>query len=155
MDFACRAGAEVPRQLDGITTFAGEAGFRPFLEGSDFLVCLLPLTAETAGMLDARVFALLPAGAVLIQVGRGRQLVPADLIAALDSGHLRGALLDVTPKEPLPPEDPLWRHPRIRITPHAASYALPETAAETVAANIRRLAQGLPLQAVVDRGRGY
>jgi glyoxylate/hydroxypyruvate reductase A len=153
--FRVQGWSRSPRQLDGITTYAGEAGFRPFLEGSDFLVCLLPLTAETAGMLDARVFAHLPEGAVLIQVGRGRQLVPADLIAALDSGRLRGALLDVTPEEPLPPESPLWRHPGIRITPHAASYALPETAAETVAANIRRLAKGLPLEAVVDRDRGY
>lgn len=153
--FRVQGWSRSPRQLDDITTFAGEAGLGPFLEGSDLLVCLLPLTAETEAILDASLFARLPEGAVLIHVGRGRQLVPADLLAALDSGHLRGALLDVTPKEPLPPEDPLWRHPGIRITPHAASYALPETAAETVAANIRRLARGQPLEAVVDRDRGY
>jgi glyoxylate/hydroxypyruvate reductase A len=142
-------------RLDGIESFAGAAGLAPFLAASDMLVCLLPLTAETENILDARVFDRLPEGAVLIHVGRGRQLVPADLLAALDRGRLRGALLDVTPEEPLPADDPLWRHPGIRITPHAASYALPETAAETVAANIRRLEQGLPLEAVVDRDRGY
>jgi glyoxylate/hydroxypyruvate reductase len=153
--FRVRGWSRSGREMDGIETFAGEAGMAPFLNDSEVLVCLLPLTAETAGLLDARLFAELPEGAVLIHVGRGRQLVPEDLMAALDSGHLRGALLDVTPTEPLPADDPLWRHPGIRITPHAASYALPETAALTIAANIENLRQGRPLAAVVDRHRGY
>ncbi len=153
--FRVRGWSRSRRALDGIETFAGQAEFESFLVGCDLLVCLLPLTADTEALLDARLFAMLPEGAVLIQVGRGRQLVPADLIAALDSGHLRGALLDVTPEEPLPADDPLWRHPGIRITPHAASYALPETAALTIADNIRRLREGRPLTAVVDRSRGY
>ena len=153
--FGVRGWSRTRRELDGIETFAGEAGLEPFLRGIEFLVTLLPLTAETEGLLDARLFSMLPEGAVLIHVGRGRQLVPEDLIAALDSGHLRGALLDVTPTEPLPADDPLWRHPGIRITPHAASYALPETAALTIAANIENLRQGRPLAAVVDRQRGY
>ena len=143
------------RVIDGVATFAGATELDAFLGCTDFLVCLLPLTAETLGLLNARLFAALPEGAVLIQVGRGRQLVPQDLIAALDCGHLRAALLDVTPEEPLPADDPLWRHPGIRITPHAASYALPETAARTVAANIENLRAGRPLEAVVDRARGY
>jgi glyoxylate/hydroxypyruvate reductase A len=113
------------------------------------------LTGETAGILNAGLFESLPRDSVLIHVGRGRQLVPDDLMAALDSGQLRAALLDVTPVEPLPVAERLWRHPGIRITPHAASYALPETAAATVAANIRRLREGLPLEALVDRDRGY
>ena len=153
--FRVRGWSRSRRALDGIETFAGQAEFESFLVGCDLLVCLLPLTADTEALLDARLFAMLPEGAVLIQVGRGRQLVPADLIAALDSGHLRGALLDVTPEEPLPADDPLWRHPGIRITPHAASYALPETAALTIADNIRRLRENQPLTAVVDRSRGY
>jgi glyoxylate/hydroxypyruvate reductase len=153
--FDVRGWSRSSRELDGIETFAGKAGLAPFLSSSDHLVCLLPLTPETEGILNAELFAGLPRGAVLIHVGRGRQLVPGDLTAALDGGHLRGALLDVTPVEPLPPDDPLWRHPGIRITPHAASYALPETAAETIAANIERLRQGQKLAAVVDRGRGY
>lgn len=142
------------RQLNGIETFTQDELER-FLKDLDYLVCLLPLTSETERILDARLFALLPKGAVLIHVGRGRQLVPEDLMAALDTGRLRAAHLDVVPEEPLPPEDRLWRHPGIRITPHAASYALPETAAETVAANIRRLRDGQPLLALVDRQRGY
>ncbi len=153
--FGVRGWSRRAKRLDGIETFAGDAALGPFLEACDFLVCLLPLTPETSGILDARLFARLPEGAVLIHVGRGRQLVPADLIAALDRGHLRAALLDVTPVEPLPVDDPLWRHPGVRITPHAASYALPETASLTIAANIERLRQGRPLAAVVDRERGY
>jgi glyoxylate/hydroxypyruvate reductase A len=153
--FKVRGWSRSTRRLEGVETFAGSDGLDPFLAGSDILVCLLPLTAETEGLLDARLFAALPRGAVLIHVGRGRQLVPADLMAALDRGQLRGAMLDVTPVEPLPADDPLWRHPGIRITPHAASYALPETAAETIAANIENLRAGRPLAAVVDRRRGY
>lgn len=153
--FRVRGWSRSRRAIDGVEAFAGAAELEPFLGGCDVLVCLLPLTAETEGILNGRLFAALPQGAVLIQVGRGRQLVPRDLIAALDSGQLRGALLDVTPEEPLPADDPLWRHPGIRITPHAASYALPETAALTVAANIENLRAGRPLEAVVDRARGY
>lgn len=153
--FRVRGWSRSPKALDGVQTFAGDAELDAFLGGCDHLVCLLPLTATTEGILNARLFAALPEGAVLIHVGRGRQLVPLDLIAALDRGHLRGALLDVTPQEPLPADDPLWRHPAIRITPHAASYALPETGALTVAANIENLRAGRPLEAVVDRARGY
>ncbi len=153
--FRVRGWSRRPKRLDGIETFAGAEGLGPFLAACDYLVCLLPLTAETAGILNADLFARLPEGAALIHVGRGGQLVPADLLAALDRGHLRGALIDVTPVEPLPPDDPLWRHPGVRITPHAASYALPETAAETIAANIERLRRGEPLLARVDRERGY
>jgi glyoxylate/hydroxypyruvate reductase A len=153
--FRVRGWSRGGRQLAGVESFAGRDGLAPFLAGSDVLVCLLPLTAETEGILNAELFATLPPGAALIHVGRGRQLVPADLMAALDRGHLRGAMLDVTPVEPLPADDPLWRHPGIRITPHAASYALPETAAETIADNIANLRAGRPLAAVVDRSRGY
>jgi len=152
--FRVKGWSRSRHQLNGIECFAGDE-LETFLEGLDLLVCLLPLTAETEGILDAALFARLPQGAVLIHVGRGRQLVPDDLMDALDRGQLRGALLDVVPEEPLPPESRLWRHPGIRITPHAASYALPETAAETVAENIRRLQAGRPLLALVDRQRGY
>lgn len=153
--FRVRGWSRSRRSLDGVEAFAGSAELQPFLGECDYLVCLLPLTVETEGMLNAQLFAALPEGAVLIQVGRGRQLVPADLIAALDSGQLRAALLDVTPEEPLPADDPLWRQPGVRITPHAASYALPETAALTIAANILNLRAGRPLEGVVDRTRGY
>jgi glyoxylate/hydroxypyruvate reductase A len=143
------------RTIDGVEAFAGNAGLAPFLARAGMLVCLLPLTAETEGLLDAALFAQLPQGAVLVHVGRGRQLVPGDLMAALDTGQLRGAAIDVTPVEPLPADDPLWRHPGVRLTPHVASYAQPATAAETVVENLLRLRRGEPLLAVVDRNRGY
>jgi glyoxylate/hydroxypyruvate reductase A len=153
--FNVRGWSRRGRTLEGVESFAGPEQLRAFLAGAEYLVCLLPLTGETAGILNAGLFESLPRDSVLIHVGRGRQLVPEDLMAALDSGQLRAALLDVTPVEPLPVAERLWRHPGIRITPHAASYALPETAAATVAANIRRLREGLPLEALVDRDRGY
>ena len=153
--FAVRGWSRSRRTMAGIETFAGDGELRPFLAGAEILVCLLPLTPETEGLLDAALFAGLPEGAVLVQVGRGRQLVPDDLMAALDTGHLRGAALDVTPVEPLPEDDPLWRHPGVRLTPHVASYAQPATAAATVVDNLLRLRRGEPLLAVVDHARGY
>lgn len=155
LGFTVRGWSRTARALDGVETFAGGAGLGPFLAGTDILVCLLPLTAETEGLLSAPLFARLHEGAVLIHVGRGGQLVPEDLVAALDQGRLRGAILDVLPEEPLPASSPLWRHPGIRITPHVASYALPETACETIAQNIERLRRGEKLLGVVDRARGY
>jgi glyoxylate/hydroxypyruvate reductase A len=143
------------RQLSGIESFAGRAGLPAFLARTDILVCLLPLTRDTAGILNAPTFGGLPRGAYLINVARGAHLVEADLIAALDSGQLAGATLDVFREEPLPAGDPLWRHPKVLITPHVASYASPLTAAEGVAANIRRARAGQPLLHQVDRARGY
>jgi glyoxylate/hydroxypyruvate reductase A len=143
------------RQLAGVDSFAGRAGLAAFLARTDILVCLLPLTEDTAGILSAATFADLPRGAFVINVARGAHLVEADLIAALDSGQLAGATLDVFREEPLPPENPLWRHPKVLITPHVASYASPLTAAEGVAENIRRARTGRPLLHQVDRDRGY
>lgn len=143
------------RQLAGIETFAGRAGLAAFLARTDILVCLLPLTRETAGILNAATFAGLPPGAFVINVARGAHLVEADLIAALDSGQLAGATLDVFRDEPLPPENPVWHHPLVLITPHVASYASTRTAAEGVAENIRRARAGEELLHQVDRARGY
>jgi glyoxylate/hydroxypyruvate reductase len=143
------------KQLSGIESFAGRAGLPAFLARTDILVCLLPLTRDTAGILNAATFACLPRGAYLINVARGAHLVEADLITALDSDQLAGATLDVFREEPLPAHHPLWRHPNVLITPHVASYASPLTAAEGVAANIRRAGAGQPLLHQVDRARGY
>lgn len=153
--FAVRGWSRSGRSIEGISSYAGQSGLEPFLVGTDILVCLLPLTAETEGLLDRALFAKLPEGAVLVHVGRGRQLVPADLMAALDTGRLRQAAIDVVPEEPLPADDPLWRHPGVRLTPHVASYAQPETAAATIVENLVRLRRGEALSAVVDRRRGY
>jgi glyoxylate/hydroxypyruvate reductase A len=143
------------KRLAGVESFTGRAGLAAFLARTDILVCLLPLTRDTAGILNAATFAGLPRGACLINVARGTHLVEADLIAALDSGQLAGATLDVFREEPLPPENPLWRHPKVLITPHVASYASPRTGALGVADNIRRARGGRPLLHQVDRDRGY
>ena len=144
-----------PKDLPGVTSFHGPDGFLPFLNRSDILVCLLPLTPATTDILDARAFAALPRGASLISVGRGQQVVEADLLAALESGHLDGATLDVFRDEPLPADSPFWDHPRVVVIPHVASMTIARGACEFVIDNIRRFEAGQPLQHVVDLGKGY
>jgi glyoxylate/hydroxypyruvate reductase len=143
-----------PKVLDGVVSYAGRSELHAFLHRTDVLVCLLPLTADTVGILDAATFTGLPHGAFLINVARGQHLIERDLVEALDSGHLAGATLDVFREEPLPPESPLWEHPKVLVTPHVASYSLPATAASGVAANIRRVLAGEPLLHQVERARG-
>ncbi|WP_179404528.1 2-hydroxyacid dehydrogenase [Burkholderia guangdongensis] len=155
LGFAVRGWARQARDLPGIEVFAGADNLGAFLAGTDILVCLLPLTNETRGMLDAKTFGMLKAGAKLIHVGRGEHLVVPDLVAALDSGQLGGAIVDVFPVEPLPADDPLWRTPNLIVTPHMASVASPKTMAEQIAENARRLVNGEPLLNVVDVARGY
>lgn len=135
--------------------FAGREGLGPFLARADIVVCLLPLTAETCGVLDARAFARMPQGASVINGARGGHVVAADLISALDSGQISAATLDVFTTEPLPAHDPLWRHPRVTVTPHAAAMTLADTAAHVIAANIRRCRAGEPMVGVVDAARQY
>jgi len=144
-----------PKNLPGVTSFHGADGFLPFLNRSDILVCLLPLTPETTDILDARAFAALPKGAALISVGRGPQVVEEDLLAALDSGHLDGATLDVFREEPLPADSPFWDHPRVVVVPHVASMTIARGACEFVIDNIRRFEAGQPLRHVVDLDKGY
>ncbi|MDQ4060208.1 MAG: glyoxylate/hydroxypyruvate reductase A [Pseudomonadota bacterium] len=144
-----------PKRLAGVACYVGEEQLRPFLADLDILVCLLPLTAETQGILNARTFAALPRGASLVNCGRGGHLVTADLLRALDEGQLSGAVIDVLEEEPPPPEHPFWMHPRILLTPHVASMTQPRTAAPLVIDNIRRHRRGEPLLNMVDRSRGY
>lgn len=144
-----------PKTVPGVDCRHGEDGLAAVLAGSELLVCLLPLTAETEGILNARLFAQLPRGAHLINAARGRHLVEADLLAALDSGQLSGATLDVFATEPLPPDHPFWADPRITVSPHVASLTHARSAAAHVVEGIRRAEAGLPLTNVVDRTRGY
>jgi glyoxylate/hydroxypyruvate reductase A len=153
--FPCAGWSRSARQLEGIECYAGAAALPAFLARTDVLVCVLPLTEETRGILDRRLFAQLPRGAALVGLGRGGQLVTADLLAALDAGRLSAAILDVTDPEPLPPQHPLWTHPRVLITPHVGAASQPGTAAAAVIENIRRHARGEALVGLVDRRRGY
>lgn len=143
------------RDVPGIDCRHGEEALPGLLERSDILVCLLPLTPATRGILNAELFARLPEGAVVVNAARGGHLVEGDLLAALDKGHLSGASLDVFAEEPLPAEHPFWRHPRIVVSPHVAAQTHARTAAAVVAEQIRRHQTGLPLQHLVDRARGY
>jgi glyoxylate/hydroxypyruvate reductase A len=126
-----------------------------FLARTDILVCLVPLTAETRGILDAKLFAQLPRGASLVQVGRGGHTVDADLHAALESGQLSAVVADVCDPEPLPAGHWMWQHPRVWLTPHIASMTQPESAVRMVLENIRRFASGETMVGLVDRKRGY
>lgn len=153
--FAVRGWARSQRELPGIDLFHGQDGFRPFLEATDILVCLLPLTGETRGILDRQTLGMLPRGAKLIHVGRGEHLVAEDVLAALGDGQLSGAILDVVPQEPLPKGSALWRAPNVIITPHMASVASAETIGAQVAANVRQLMRRESLFNVVDVRRGY
>ena len=147
--------SRTPRRIDGVRGYAGEAEFDAFLANTDVLICLVPLTPATRGILNRRTFDALPAGAAVVNCGRGEHLVPADLIDALARGQLRGAVLDVFAHEPLDPADPLWRTPGVIVTPHMATMPAPGTVAEQVVANIRRLGQGAALANAVDAARGY
>lgn len=138
----------------GIEAFHGDHGRDAFLAGCDTLVNLLPLTDDTRGVLNARLFARLPPGAHLVNVGRGQHLVEEDLLAALNSGQLGAATLDAFMTEPLPSSHPFWEHPLILVTPHIATRTRPEIIARQTFENLRRIRQGESL-ATVDRARGY
>jgi glyoxylate/hydroxypyruvate reductase A len=143
------------KAVEGVESFHGPDGLEAMLRRTDILVCLLPLTPDTRGVLNARSLALLPRGAFVINAARGGHVVADDLLAALDSGHVAAAALDVFEPEPLPAEHPFWSHPRVLVWPHAASITIPSSASPQVVDNIRRAREGRPLINLVDFGAGY
>jgi glyoxylate/hydroxypyruvate reductase len=155
LGFRILGWSRTPRELLGVISFHGREGLQPFLKQTDILCNFLPLTAETDRLLTAATFALMPRGAFLVNIARGAHMDEDDLVAALDSGQLGGALLDVFRHEPLPPGHPFWQHPKIVVTPHVAAQAIPELMVSQVVDNIRRIERGEPPLGLVDPSRGY
>jgi glyoxylate/hydroxypyruvate reductase A len=155
LGFPVHAWVRNPRPAAEVPIFHGPDQLEPFLRQTDIAVCLLPLTRETEGILCARHFAMMPRGAMVVNVGRGKHVVETELIAALDSGRLAHATLDALWPEPLPPTSPLWSHPNVTIMPHVARRPTVEQLVTEIAANIRSIeAGGRPLQEV-DTALGY
>ena len=153
--FPLSAWSRSHHQMEGVRCHAGEAELPEFLKSCDILICLVPLTQDTRGILCRKTLSRLPRGASIINVGRGGHLVEQDLLSLLDEAHLSSAILDVTDPEPLPQDHPFWDHPRIILTPHIASMTRADTAARALIANIRRYESGQPMEGEVSRDRGY
>lgn len=143
------------KQLPGVTCYAADSGFVSAVADADLVICLLPLTAQTENLLNRQRLALFKPGALLVNVARGAIVVDNDLLAALDSGQLGGACLDVFRTEPLPGDHPFWQQSRILLTPHISAVTNAATAVQQIADNYRRLQAGLPLFNLIDKTRGY
>ena len=141
--------------IRSVESFHGEDQLEAFLNRTDILCCLLPLTPETAGIIHVDTLAALPKGAFVINAGRGQHVVDEDLLAALDSGHIAGAALDVFHQEPLPPEHPFWAHPKVQVWPHVSAPSNANSAAAQVADAIEKVFAGLDPNNLVDRERQY
>jgi glyoxylate/hydroxypyruvate reductase len=160
-DFPVNGWSRSPKAMEGVQCFSGEVGgqgFHDFLAASRILVCLLPLTPDTQGIMNRDTLSRLRPGGYVINVARGAHLVEEDLLALVDSGHLAGATLDVFRVEPLPADHPFWKHPKITVTPHTSARTLREESIAQIARKIRSLAGGAPistLAGVVDPKKGY
>jgi len=155
LGFSVSGWSRTRKNVQGIENFSGAAALEAFLAQCDFLVCLLPLTPDTRGILNAKTFAMLPKGAYVINAARGGHVVEADVIPAIEAGQLAGATLDVFETEPLPSSSPLWRHPKVTVTPHIAAISELGPSVKMVVEGIRRHQRGEPLINVVDIARGY
>jgi glyoxylate/hydroxypyruvate reductase A len=155
LDFPVLGWSRTKKTIPGVESFAGAGELAPFLAHTDILVCLLPLTDETRGILNAKTFALMPKGSFVINAARGGHLIEDDLVQAIDTGQLSGAALDVFQTEPLPREAMLWNHPRITVTPHVAAITDRFAAARYVAANVTAFERGETPPNIVDPAKGY
>ena len=154
-DFPVLGWSRSAKVLDGVRCFSGEPGCNEFLAGTRVLVCLLPLTPDTANIMRRETLSKLKAGAYVVNVARGGHLVEEDLLALIDSGHLAGATLDVFRTEPLPAGHPFWQHPKITVTPHTSARTLRDESIAQIAGKIAALQRGEAINGVVDFGRGY
>lgn len=154
LGFRVTGWSQSGRAVPGVSILAGP-DLPQALAAAQILICLLPDTAATRDLLDARRLALLPARATIINAGRGTLIEDAALLAALDAGHVAHAVLDVFRQEPLPPDHPFWHHPAVTVTPHVSAETRPDTAASVAAENLRRAMRGEPLLYRVDKLRGY
>jgi glyoxylate/hydroxypyruvate reductase A len=160
MGFDVAGWSRTPKAVEGFEVYAGEEGMTSFLNRTDILIALMPLTPDTQGILNRSLFEKLSrdgklGGPILINAGRGKLQVEADIFACLDDGTLQAATLDVFETEPLPESSPLWTHPRVTITPHNSATSEPEATARYIAQQIRRHEAGEAFENVVDRARGY
>jgi glyoxylate/hydroxypyruvate reductase A len=154
-DFPVHGWSRSAKAIEGVRSFAGAAQFSDFLAASRVLVNLLPLTPDTVNVMNKDTLARLQPGAYVINVARGAHLAEDDLLAAIDSGHVAGATLDVFRTEPLPAGHPFWNHPRITITPHTSARTLREESVAQIARKMVALERGEPVAGVVDPARGY
>ena len=143
------------KQIDLVHSYAGSDEFNEFLAESNIVICVLPLTDDTRGLLDRDALAMLPKGAYVINVARGAHIVERDLLDLIEEGHLAGAMLDVFDDEPLPSDHAFWREPRISITPHIAALTLRGDSVRQIATKIKLLESGQPIAGMVDRSKGY
>ncbi|VVP20691.1 Glyoxylate/hydroxypyruvate reductase A [Pseudomonas fluorescens] len=153
--FALSGWARSEHQIEGVDCFAGAGQLPAFLGQCDIVLCVLPLTEQTKGILNRELFQHLPKGAALVNMGRGGHLIEEDLLEALASGQLSAAVLDVLQQEPAAPDHPFWNHPQILLTPHIAAMTQPETAFGVLLENIRRHQRGESMLGQVDRERSY
>lgn len=155
LGFPVRGWSLSGRTIDGVKSFAGTAALDAFLAETRLLVCLLPLTAMTRGILGRETLSKLPSGAYLVNIARGGHMVEEEILGLLDSGHLAGAALDVFPVEPLPAASALWRHPKVVVTPHVSAMTLIDESMTQIATKIMGLERGAAVVGVIDRDRGY
>lgn len=155
LGFRVLGWSRTKKEIPGVETFASSAGLESFLSQSQILINILPLTDQTRGILGTALFSKLPKGSALIHIGRGGHLNTEDLLAALDSGILGWAMLDVFPKEPLDDKSPLWEHPRVFVTPHIGAQAIGSAAENHVVSKIRDFRRGAEPAGRVDPAEGY